>query len=177
MTAAPEGPVTSVPPVTVLILDDSETILEVLRDALETDPTVVVVGASRRVTAAIRLAAETQPRVAVVDINMPEGGGWAAARGRREVCPDIRVVGHSAYDDALMTHTMIAAGMSALVSKGDDLELLLAAIHGSDVMPTESDYRYLRSHHPDAVARPEQPDLRGSGRTVSGRVAVSPEPG
>jgi len=59
-----------------------------------------------------------QPDVAVIDVHMPDGGGWAAARGLREVCPDIRLVAFSAYDDALVTRTIAAAGIHAFVSKG-----------------------------------------------------------
>ena len=63
------------------------------------------------------------------------GGGWAAARGLREVCPDMRLVAFSAFDDALVTRTIAAAGISAFVTKGSEIGVLLAAIRGEDVMP------------------------------------------
>jgi DNA-binding NarL/FixJ family response regulator len=69
---------------------------------------------------------------------MPDGGGWEAARGLLENCPGIRLVAYSSFDHALITRTMTQAGVSAFVSKGSDIELLLAAIHGENVMPTRA---------------------------------------
>jgi DNA-binding NarL/FixJ family response regulator len=122
--------------VTVLLLDDHAAMLESVRAAVETDDTLVVVGTASRVQDAVRLAKATQPQVAVVDVNMPDGGGWAAAKGLREVCPHIRLVAFSSFDNPLVTRTITAAGMSAYVTKGSPLEVLLAAIHGEDVMPS-----------------------------------------
>ena len=120
---------------TVLLLDDHAVILESVRAALETDDTVVVVGTASRVPDAIRLARRARPQVAVIDVSMPDGGGWAAARGLREVCPDIRLVAFTSFDNALVIRTIAAAGINAYVTKGSAIEVLLAAIHGEDVMP------------------------------------------
>ena len=120
---------------TVLLLDDHAVMLESVRAIVETDDTLTVVGTASRVPDAILLAAETHPQVAVIDVNMPDGGGWAAARGLREVCPDIRLVAYSSFEDALITRTMLAAGINAYVTKGSDISLLLAAVHGEDLMP------------------------------------------
>jgi len=121
--------------VTVLLLDDHSAMLESVRAAVETDDTVVVVGTANRVQDAVQLAKATHPQVAVVDVNMPDGGGWAAAKGLLEVCPHIRLVAFSSFDNPLVTRTITAAGISAYVTKGSPLEVLLAAIHGEDVMP------------------------------------------
>ena len=71
--------------VTVLLLDDHPALLASLKEAVEADDTLTVVGAVGRIPDAIGLAVATQPRVAVIDVNMPDGGGWAAARGLRAV--------------------------------------------------------------------------------------------
>ncbi|MGA3184896.1 MAG: response regulator transcription factor [Candidatus Dormibacteria bacterium] len=120
---------------TVLLLDDHAVMLESVRAIVETDDTLTVVGTASRVPDAILLAAETHPQVAVIDVNMPDGGGWAAARGLREVCPDIRLVAYSSFDEALVIRTIRAAGISAFVTKGADIDVLLAAIHGEDIRP------------------------------------------
>jgi DNA-binding NarL/FixJ family response regulator len=121
---------------TVLLLDDHTVMLEALRALIESDDTLVVIATASRVPDAIRLARGMQPDVAVMDVHMPDGGGWAAARGLREVCPDIRLVAFSSFDDALVTRTIAAAGISAFVTKGSEISVLLAAIRGEDVMPT-----------------------------------------
>jgi DNA-binding NarL/FixJ family response regulator len=122
--------------VTVLLLDDHSVMLEAVRALIESDDTLVVIGTANRVPDAIRLARAMQPQVAVIDVHMPDGGGWAAARGLREACPGIRLVAFSAFDDALVTRTIAAAGISAFVSKGSDVNMLLAAIRGENVMPS-----------------------------------------
>ena len=121
---------------TVLLLDDHAVILEALRALIQSDDTLVVIGTASRISDAIRLARGMQPDVAVIDVHMPDGGGWAAARALRAVCPDIRLVAFSAYDDALVTRTICAAGISAFVTKGSEIGVLIAAIRGDDVMPT-----------------------------------------
>ena len=73
--------------------------------------------------------------MAVIDASMPDGGGWAAARGLSEVCPGIRLVAFTSFDNALVIRTIAAAGINAYVTKGSAIEVLLAAIHGEDVMP------------------------------------------
>ena len=125
--------------VTVLLLDDHPALLASLKEAVEADDTLTVVGAVGRIPDAIGLAVATQPRVAVIDVNMPDGGGWAAARGLREICPDIRLVAYSGFGDGLVIRTIAAAGVSAFVPKGSDIEVLLAAIHGRDVKPSPRD--------------------------------------
>jgi DNA-binding NarL/FixJ family response regulator len=120
---------------TVLLLDDHAVMLESVRAIVETDDTLTVVGTASRVPDAVRLASQTHPQVAVIDVNMPDGGGWAAARGLREVCPDIRLVAYSSFDEALVIRTIRAAGISAFVTKGADIDVLLAAIHGEDIRP------------------------------------------
>lgn len=120
----------------VLLIDDYPAVLEALAEVLEVDNTLTVVGTASRVSEAIRLAQTSQPDVAVLDVNMPEGGGWAAARNLRSVCPDIRLVAYTAFDEALVRRTLAAAGVSAVVPKGPDSDLLLMAIHGENVMPS-----------------------------------------
>jgi DNA-binding NarL/FixJ family response regulator len=119
----------------VLLLDDHTVILEALRALIESDEGLVVIATASRIPDAVRLARGMQPDVAVIDVHMPDGGGWAAARGLREVCPDMRLVAFSAFDDALVTRTIAAAGISAFVTKGSEIGVLLAAIRGEDVMP------------------------------------------
>jgi len=125
--------------VRVLLLDDNLLVLDALKEAVGADETLTVVGAVCRISDAIEVAVATYPRVAVIDVNMPDGGGWAAARGLRKICPDIRLVAYSGFGDGLVVRTIAAAGVSAFVTKGSDIEVLLAAIHGRDVKPSPRD--------------------------------------
>jgi DNA-binding NarL/FixJ family response regulator len=128
---------------TVLLLDDHSVMLESVRAIVETDDTLTVVATANRVPDAVLLASQTHPQVAVIDVNMPDGGGWAAARSLREVCPGIRLVAYSSFDEALVIRTIRAAGISAFVTKGADIDVLLAAIHGEDFRPVPAEARPL----------------------------------
>jgi two-component system response regulator NreC len=130
---------------TVLIADDNPDVLESVKEIIATDSSLTLVAAASEVGEAIQLGRQTQPQVAVLDVNMPDGGGWEAARGLLEGCPGIRLVAYSSFDHALITRTMTQAGVSAFVSKGSDIELLLAAIHGENVMPTRAPQPVLRT--------------------------------
>jgi len=135
-TAPGSGDPTRTGLITVLIADDNPDVLDSVKEIIATDDSLTVVAAAGEVPEAIRLGRQTQPQVAVLDVNMPDGGGWEAARGLQEACPGIRLVAYSSFDHALITRTMTQAGVSAFVSKGSDIEVLLAAIHGENVMPT-----------------------------------------
>jgi DNA-binding NarL/FixJ family response regulator len=114
----------------VLIVGDDEAMRESIRAILETDPTLRVAGSADGATSAITVGRSTQPDVAVIDVDMPGGEGWAAVQGLRTVCPCIRVVAHSSCDGAPVTRALSVAGVSAYVTEGSDIALLLAAVHG-----------------------------------------------
>lgn len=137
---------------TVLLVDDHPWVLDSLLEIIETDSTLTVVATASRISEAVRKARLWQPEVAVLDVNMPDGGGWAAARALREVCPGIRLVAYSSYDEALITRTITAAGISSYVSKGSDVNLLIAAIHGEDVMPEPAEAMPLMGRTAGGVA-------------------------
>jgi DNA-binding NarL/FixJ family response regulator len=71
----------------------------------------------------------------VLDVTLPDGSGWVAARRLREVVPDIRLVAYASFGDALITRMMMAAGVFAYIIKGSDDGILLAAIHGDEEPP------------------------------------------
>jgi len=121
--------------ITVMLVDDHPAVLDSLMEVVETDTTLTVVATARTVSEAIRKGRMWRPEVVVLDVNMPEGGGWAAARGLLEISPDMRLIAYSSYDEALVTRTITAAGISSYVTKGSDIQNLLAAIHGEDVIP------------------------------------------
>lgn len=134
-TAAASRATAAVERTTVLIVDDSPFMLKAISDVLGTDDSLTVVGNAIRIGDAVTTARELRPDVAVIDVNMPGGGGWALARRLRQSVPGIRLVAYSAVDDPQVPRTLAAAGVAAYVIKGSDIELLLAAIHGEDLLP------------------------------------------
>jgi DNA-binding NarL/FixJ family response regulator len=127
----------------VLLVDDYPALLSALDESLRVDETLTVIGLANSVSGAIDIASRLKPDVAVIDVNMPGGGGWALVQGLRDAVPEVRLVAYSAFEDALVTRTLGAAGISAYVAKGSDIQVLLAAIHGRQVMPVREEARPL----------------------------------
>jgi two-component system response regulator DesR len=117
----------------ILIADDNAGIREVISTIVSDEPDMVVVAQASDVPEAIAAGAETSPDVAILDVNMPGGGGWEAARLLLEKDPEIRLVAYSSFDRGLVNHTMKAAGIHAYVTKGSDPQMLLDAIRGSNL--------------------------------------------
>jgi EAL domain-containing protein (putative c-di-GMP-specific phosphodiesterase class I)/DNA-binding NarL/FixJ family response regulator len=116
-------------PISVMIADDEDAIRATLRSLLSVDPGIVVVGEASDAQAAIEIATSRHPEIALLDVRMPRGGGpWAASEITRR-SPDTRVIALSALEDAGTILEMLDAGAMAYVSKGDDTETIVAAIH------------------------------------------------
>jgi DNA-binding NarL/FixJ family response regulator len=117
----------------ILIADDNPGLREVVSAIVSDEPDMVVVAEASDVPEAVAAGAEHAPDVAILDVNMPGGGGWEAARLLLEKNPDIRLVAYSSFDRGLVNHTMKAAGVHAYVTKGSDPQMLLDAIRGSNL--------------------------------------------
>ena len=122
-------------PVTVLIVNENPGVREAVTEIMERDLTINVVGVAGRIAEGVSLAKLWEPEVAVLDMTMPDGSGWSAARRLREVVPDIRLIAYASFGDALITRMMMAAGVFAYIIKGSEAGLLLAAVHGDESPP------------------------------------------
>jgi len=79
----------------VVIADDSQAYLELLRELVIRDPQFEVVGAAADGVQAVRLAVEEKADVALLDIEMPRLDGFAAAQAIRWARPEARVILHT----------------------------------------------------------------------------------
>jgi DNA-binding NarL/FixJ family response regulator len=116
-------------PIRVLVADDEETVVEVLRALIGSDPSLRFVGAAHDAEDAIELAVRERPDVVLLDVRMPGGGGLRAAREITKRCSPTKVVALSAHEDSDTVIGMISAGASAYVPKGDSTEKILRTIH------------------------------------------------
>lgn len=116
-------------PIRVLVADDEQTVVDVLRALIGSDPSLRFVGAAHNAEDAIELAVRERPDVVLLDVRMPGGGGLRAAREISKRCAPAKVVALSAHEDSDTVIGMISAGASAYVPKGDSTDKILRTIH------------------------------------------------
>jgi DNA-binding NarL/FixJ family response regulator len=116
-------------PIRVVVADDEETVVDVLRTLIGSDPSLRFVGAAHNAEDAIELAMRERPDVILLDVRMPGGGGLRAAREISRRCAPTKVVALSAHEDSDTVIGMISAGASAYVPKGDSTDKILRTIH------------------------------------------------
>ena len=113
----------------VLIADDDPIVRSAL--AMQLGAGFEIVGAARDAAEAIVLAERYQPDVAILDVDMPEGGGAAAARGIVSCSPDTAVVAYSADESHKGVLHMIGAGAITYLRKGIPKRDLIDTLHRS----------------------------------------------
>jgi DNA-binding NarL/FixJ family response regulator len=117
------------PPIRVAVADDEETVVDVLRALIGSDPSLRFVGAAHDAEDAIELVARERPDVLLLDVRMPGGGGLRATREITKRSAPTKIVALSAHEDSNTVIGMISAGASAYVPKGDTTDKILRTIH------------------------------------------------
>jgi DNA-binding NarL/FixJ family response regulator len=100
----------------LLIADDDKVVRSAL--SLQLAGTFKLVGAAADAAEAVALAAEHEPDIAIVDVEMPEGGGVAAARGIALCSPATAIVALSIDESRDVVLEMLDAGALTYVRKG-----------------------------------------------------------
>ena len=140
------------PLIRVLVADDEEAVIEVLRALVGSDPSLRFVGAAHDAEQAIDLVLRERPDVVLLDVRMPGGGGMRAAREISLRCPPTKIVALSAHEDADTVIGMIAAGAHGYVPKGDPTDKILRTIHRA-----AGGRRSPRGGKPDLMVIPSTP--------------------
>jgi DNA-binding NarL/FixJ family response regulator len=109
-------------PVRLMIVDDHESVRELLRAIVDDAPEdVVVSGEADGARTALEAIDRIDPDVVILDAKMPEVGGLEAAPLILERRPGQKILLCSAIVDADVCHQAERAGIAACLSK-DDLE-------------------------------------------------------
>jgi DNA-binding NarL/FixJ family response regulator len=117
--------------VRVLIADDDPVMRMLMGAVIARDPALSLAGEAGDAGAAIAAAERLSPDVALLDLEMPGGGGVAAARAIRERAPGVRVLALSAHEDDDARAEMADAGAVGYVVKGAPPDEVVRAIRAA----------------------------------------------
>jgi PAS domain S-box-containing protein len=112
----------------VMIVDDHAVMRQGLSSLLSLQSDIEIVGQASDGEEAVDLARKIIPDIILMDISMPKMNGIEATRIIHSEFPGIRIIGLSMHVGNGQAVAMINAGASAYQSKGDNTDLLLAAI-------------------------------------------------
>jgi CheY-like chemotaxis protein len=109
--------------VTVLVVDDTDHVRNMLVDMLQLDG-FTVVGEAASGPEAITLSERQQPDVVVMDYRMPGMDGLSAAKSIRARRSDQAIILYTAYLDSLLEKQAREAGVALCVGKVEGLNQL-----------------------------------------------------
>lgn len=112
----------------VLLVDDSEILLEGFSVLLAKQPNIEVVGQAHDGREAIDLSCQLHPDVVLMDIRMPVLNGIEATRGILNYYPSIKVIAHSSLLDEVSVEKMSEAGACDFLEKGCGLNKVAKSI-------------------------------------------------
>jgi two-component system, NarL family, response regulator LiaR len=112
-------------PKTVLVVDDNEFIRRALCLVLTSEADFEVCGEAENGREAIEKALELRPDVIVMDLSMPMMNGIDAALALKELMSTVPLIIFSEYCDAFSENEARSAGISAVVSKSENVSVLI----------------------------------------------------
>jgi DNA-binding NarL/FixJ family response regulator len=107
---------------TVVVCDDQAAFRRLVTIVLGLESGIEVVGEASNGHEAVTLAEELQPDVLLLDIAMPEMDGLEALPHVREASPATQVVMLTGLTAANVRERALAAGASAFIEKGIDID-------------------------------------------------------
>lgn len=115
-------------PIRLMLVDDHEIMRLGLRALLASEPDLAVVAEAESGSSALRLLARVKPDVVLMDSSMPEMSGSQTTRRLKELCPEVKVIGLTLYEQSAYLEEMIAAGAQGYVLKSGAPANLVQAV-------------------------------------------------
>ena len=113
----------------VLIVDDSCVVRQVMRDFFETMTDCRIVGEAADGAEAIHQASELRPDLILLDFSMPGLNGIETASILKRMLQHAHIVVFTMFDTALGSRLSLAVGVDLVVPKAEGLNGLVEAIH------------------------------------------------
>ena len=120
-------PLATSPPSRLLLIDDGDAVRDVIRTFLEKKG-FEVCGEAADGVEAIEKAKSLKPDLIILDLAMPRMNGMEAASVLSGILPSVPIVLLTIYGDFMGASLAAASGITAIVSKTDGLEKLLACV-------------------------------------------------
>lgn len=112
----------------VLLVDDSEILLQSLKIILEQDPGLSVVGTAKNGIEALKLCENLSPQIVLMDVRMPECNGVEGTKLIKGKYPSIKVLILTTFDDQEYIQEAIHNGADGYVLKDINDQDLIAAL-------------------------------------------------
>ena len=112
----------------IVLVDDDDSLAELLRVNFELDDRFVLLGRARNGAEGVELVAELQPDAVLMDLHMPVLGGIEATRRLVRADPEACVIAFTSSDDAGELGAVREAGATAVLAKPFDPQFFLDAV-------------------------------------------------
>jgi DNA-binding NarL/FixJ family response regulator len=120
-------------PIKVVIVEDNRVFREALELLLGLRTDLHVVASVADGEEAVAVCREYEPHVALMDYRLPGLDGVETTRLLRAECPDVAVVALTASANTEEMEALKEAGAVASLTKDQDLDAIVAAIHDAAV--------------------------------------------
>jgi len=118
----------SVMPISVLIVDDSKIVREVMRDYLKALTDWSIGGEAVDGLEAIEKAMELKPDLILLDFSMPKMNGMEAASIIKKMMPGVYIVAFTMFDQSFGSGLSSAFGVDLIVPKAEGLSSLVKSV-------------------------------------------------
>ena len=110
---------------TILIADDNDAVRRAVCEVFTRDSDFEVCGEAHDGQDAIEKAQRLKPDLIILDFAMPVMNGFEAARALRDLMPSVPIIMFTLYDDGFMREKARLVGATEVVSKTDDISVLM----------------------------------------------------
>jgi DNA-binding NarL/FixJ family response regulator len=109
---------------TILIVDDHAQVRKAVCEFFTANTQFTICGQAENGLQAIEMAERLKPDLIIMDVSMPRMNGIDAAPRLKAIAPDTPIIMFTLHKDSFGSVNLKALGVSALVSKSEDLSVL-----------------------------------------------------
>ena len=112
----------------ILIVDDHQVVLDGIQSMLEQEEDISIAGKLMNGPDALEFLKTSPVEVALIDINMPGMDGIELCKAIQKMCPEIKVLALTTFNEVSFITNMMKSGASGYLLKNTTKEELITAI-------------------------------------------------